>query len=325
MNRSQALRELELLENYEFDRGDAPVRLLTHLASEDTQVVMAALRAATGYMGLPGIWERVFEMAQSATNVEVRASANAALWPVMQEGGFWDWKPEESEETEDTELIEPVTPREVYEATKAHLLKRVDAPEEPAEVRHRCLESLGHVAFLPEVHQIVMRYYREAESPWSKISALYAMGLQQDEEFEGVVMEELHATHPAILCEAIHAAAGMALEEAWPLVADMLDHENKDVRFEAIAAVGWLAPSEDVDSIFESIAATRKDAWTRDAIDLGRQSFEERRREEAGEDADDGWRMDQVWDEIDRMTDGSVHPDDEDDSKGPPRPGRARR
>lgn len=331
MNRSQALRELELLENYEFDRGDAPVRLLTHLAGDDTEVVLAALRAATAYMGLPGIWERVLEIAQSATNEEVRASANAALWPVMQEGSFWDWKPEESEETEETEIIEPVTPREVYEASKLHLLSRVDNPDEPAEVRRRCLESLGHVAFLPEVRQIVLRHYREADSPWGKVSALYAMGLQQDDEFESIVMEELHATHPAILCEAIHAAAGMALEEAWPLVAEMLDHENRDIRYEAIAAVGWIAPFEEVGSILEGILAHRKDAWTRESIDLARESFEERRREEAGEDdIDDGWRMDQVWDEIDRMTDGSVRPDDDDDddnddSKGPPRPGRAKR
>lgn len=324
MNRSQALRELELLENYEFDRGDAPVRLLAHLATDDIEVTLAALKAATGYMGLPGIWERVFEMAQNAVNADVRAGANAALWPVMQEGSFWDWKPEESEETEETELVEPMVPREVYEATKAHLLRRVDAPEESAEVRRRCLESLGHVAFLPEVRQIVLRHYREATSPWSKVSALYAMGLQQDEEFEGIVMEELHATHPAILCEAIHAAAGMALEEAWPLVADMLDHENKDVRFEAIAAVGWIAPFEEVESIFRTIASEHKDAWTREAIDLGRQSLEERRREEMGEDPDDGWRMDQVRDEIDRMTDGSVRPDD-DDPKGTSGPGRARR
>lgn len=324
MNRSQALRELELLENYEFDRGDAPVRLLTHLASEDAGIVMAAVRAATAYMGLPGIWEKVIEMAQTSPSADIRAAANAALWPVMQEGGFWDWKPEESEETEDTELIEPTTPREVYESTKAHLLARVDSPTEPAEVRRRCIESLGHVAFLPEVRTIVLRHYREADSPWGKVSALYAMGLQQDEEFEAIVLEELQATHPAVLCEAIHSAGSMGLEEAWPIVADMLDHSNKDVRYEAIAAVGWIAPMEDAESILDTIASEHKDAWTREAIDLGRQSLEERRREEAGEDPDDGWRMDQVWDEIDRMTDGSVRSDDEDESDGP-RPGRARR
>lgn len=324
MNRSQALRELELLENYEFDRGDAPVRLLTHLASDDAQIVMAAVRAATAYMGLPGIWERIFEMAQSSPISDVRASANAALWPVMQEGGFWDWKPEPGDETEEAEIIEPTTPREVYETTKAHLLARVDNPAEPGEVRRRCLESLGHVAFLPEVRQIVLRHYREAESPWGKVSSLYAMGLQQDEEFESIVLEELHATHPAVLCEAVHSAAGMSLEEAWPLVSELLDHENKDVRYEAIAAVGWLAPSEEVETILDELASERKDAWSREAIELARQSFQERRREEMGEEADDGWRMDQVWDEIDRMTDGSAHPGDDSDPDAP-RPGRAKR
>ena len=324
MNRSQALRELALLENYEFDRGDAPVRLLTHLSSADLEIAMAAVRAATAYMGLPAIWERIFELAQNSPAVEIRASANAALWPIMQEGGFWDWKPEPAEETDETEIIEPTTPREVYEATKTHLLARVDSADEPDEVHRRCLESLGHVAFLPEVRQIVLRHYREAESHWDKISALFAMGLQQDEEFESIVLEELHSTQSGILCEAIHSAASMALEEAWPMVASMLDHPDKDVRYEAIAAVGWLAPMEEVGTVLDGIASEHKDDWTREAIELARQSLDERRREEAGEDPDDGWRMDQVWDEIDRMTDGTVRSDDEDESDGP-RPGRARR
>lgn len=326
MNRSQALRELELLENYEFDRGDAPVRLLIHLAGDDSEVVQAALRASTAYMGLPGIWERVLDLAQRAVDVDVRAAANAALWPVMQEGSFWDWKPEESEDgDEDTELIEPVTPRDVYEATKGHLLGRVDNTAEPVEVRRRCLESLGHVAFLPEVRQIVLRHYREAaDNPWGKVSAIYAMGLQQDDEFETIVMEELHATHPALLCEAIHASAGMALEEAWPVVSELLDHEDRDVRYEATAAIGWIAPLEEAEAILDELATRRKDPQSREAIDLARQSLEERKREEAGENPDDGWRMDQVWDEIDRMTDGTVRGDDDEDSSGP-RPGRAKR
>ncbi|MCB9495661.1 MAG: HEAT repeat domain-containing protein [Fibrobacteria bacterium] len=322
MNRSQALRELELLENYEFDRGDAPVRLLVHLGSQDLEVVLSALRTATVYMGAPGVWERVFEMAQSASLEEVRGAANAALWPVMQEGGFWDWKPEEADE--DTEVIEPLVPREIYEPTKGHLLTKVEQVAEPVEVRRRCLESLGHIAFLPEVKQIVLRLYRESENMWMKVSAVYAMGLQQEDEFESIVLEELHASHPALLAEAVHAAASLALEESWPLVQELLDHEDKDVRYEAVAAVGWLAPMEAVEEILSDISRRRRDARSREAVDLARQSLEERRREEAGENPDDGWRMDQVWDEIDRMTDGTVRDDDEEEDGGP-RPGRAKR
>ncbi|HQF56572.1 MAG TPA: hypothetical protein PK208_15745, partial [Fibrobacteria bacterium] len=82
MTRSQALKELELLENYEFDRGDAPGRLLVHLDSTDSEVVLAALRASVTYFGLPGIWERIFDLAAHAKDEEVRAVANATLWPV---------------------------------------------------------------------------------------------------------------------------------------------------------------------------------------------------------------------------------------------------
>ena len=79
MNRSQALKELELLENYEFDRADAPGRLLSHLDSEDSEVLVAALRASTGYFGLPGIWERAFDLALHAQDELRRASAVRAV------------------------------------------------------------------------------------------------------------------------------------------------------------------------------------------------------------------------------------------------------
>lgn len=303
MNRSHALKELELLENYEFDRADAPGRLLIHLDSTDSEVVLAALRASPGYFGLPGIWERVFEMATHARDEEVRAIANASLWPVMQDGAGWDWMPGEDDDI-DPEIPlppEPMVPREIYEATKRHLLAKVDALMEGMDVRRRCLEALGHIAFLPEVRELVLRFYQEAPNIWVKVSAIYAMGLVDDDEFEAIVVGHLSGTEPSLVSEAVHACANLRLEESWPTIHELTDHADEDVRFEAMAATGMLAPLAEAEHIIETLASEHRDAKSRDALRIATQALEERRLEESGED--EGWRMDQVRDEIDRMTD----------------------
>lgn len=303
MNRSQALKELELLENYEFDRADAPGRLLQYLESSDSEVVVAALRASTGYFGLPGIWERAFDLAVNATNEEVRAIANASLWPVLQDGAGWDWSPDEDEEPdpENPGPPEPLVPREIYDAAKTHLLSKVDANMETMDVRRRCLEALGHIAFLPEVRSLVLRFYQEAPNLWVKVSAIYAMGLVEDEEFQRIVLEELGSQHSALVAEAVHSCANLRLEEAWPLIEDFLEHADDDVRFEATASVGMLAPLDQADEILRRVASSRRDERSTEALAIAAQALEERRLEEAGDI--DGWRMDEVRDEIDRLTD----------------------
>lgn len=303
MNRTQALKELQLLENYEFDRSDAPGRLLSHLSSNDGEVVLAALRASTGYFGLPGIWERIFELAATAPDEETRAIANASLWPVMQDGSGWDWLPEEGEEI-DPEIPmppEPLVPREIYESTKSHLLAKVDAKMETMDVRRRCLEALGHIAFLPEVRALVLRFYQEAPTTLVKVSAIYAMGLVEDDEFEQIVVDELESTNPDLLSEAVHACANLRLEEIWPRVSLLVEHEDEDVRFEVLAATGMLVPLAEAESVMEQLASEYRDARARDALRIAAAALEERRLEESGED--EAWRMDQVRDEIDRMTD----------------------
>lgn len=303
MNRSQALKELELLENYEFDRADAPGRLLHYLESGDSEVVVAALRASTGYFGLPGIWERAFDLAINAANEEVRAIANASLWPVLQDGAGWDWSPDDDEEPdpENPGPPEPLVPREIYDAAKTHLLAKVDARMESMDVRRRCLEALGHIAFIPEVRNLVLRFYKEAPNLWVKVSAIYAMGLVEDEEFERIVLEELGSQQTALVAEAIHSCANLRLEEAWPLIEDLLEHAEEDIRFEATASVGMLAPLDQADEILQRLTKRHRDERSVEALAIAAQTLEERRLEEAGDI--DGWRMDDVRDEIDRLTD----------------------
>ena len=71
--------------------------------------------------------------------------------------------------------------------------------------------------------------------------------------------------------------------------------------------IGMLAPLEEVDGILATLAKRfHRDARLREALEIATQTLEERRLEEAGDL--DGWRMDQVRDEIDRLTDTSIDP-----------------
>lgn len=294
MNRAQALREIELLENFEFDRGDAASRLLHHLQNDDLEVVHAALRAAVNYFGFPGIYERVFQMAQDAEDEDVRAAANAALWPVIQDGADYEIPADPGEEDSD-----PGVPREIYEQTRDHLLSRVDAPMESMEVRRRCLEALGHLSFRPEVRATILRFYHEAPNPWVRLSAVYAMGLRRDDVFERLILEELYSKNSGILVEAVHSAANLGLEAAWPRVRELTAHVERDVRFEAIAAIGALAPLEEAKGLIEDLKKRlgRAGHYSQ-AFEFSQQALDNRKAEENG----DGWTMESVWDEIDEMT-----------------------
>jgi hypothetical protein len=62
-----------------------------------------------------------------------------------------------------------------------------------------------------------------------------------------------------------------------------------------------LAPLDQADEILQRIDKRRHDERTTEAVAIATQTLEERRLEEAGDI--DGWRMDEVRDEIDRLTD----------------------
>jgi uncharacterized membrane protein len=83
----------------------------------------------------------------------------------------------------------------------------------------------------------------------------------------------------------------------------LVEHEDEDVRFEVLAATGMLVPLAEADAVMEQLASQYRDARARDALRIAAAALEERRLEESGED--EAWRMDQVRDEIDRMTDTS--------------------
>ncbi|HOX51594.1 MAG TPA: hypothetical protein PKY05_08910, partial [Fibrobacteria bacterium] len=68
-----------------------------------------------------------------------------------------------------------------------------------------------------------------------------------------------------------------------------------------LAATGMLVPLAESESTMEDLSARFRDARSRDALRIAAAALEERRLEESGED--EAWRMDQVRDEIDRMTD----------------------
>ena len=237
---------------------------------------------------------KAFVKESEADDEDVRAAANASLWPVIQDGAAYEYPLEPG-----AEAPEPGVPQEIYEQTRDHLLTRVDAHMESMEVRRRCLEALGHLSFRADIRTTILRYYHEAPNPWVKLSAVYAMGLYKDDIFERLILEELYSKHAGILVEAVHAASNLGLEAAWPRIKEMTGHEDQDVRFEAIAAVGALAPVEEARTLLDALKKElATDEHFAQALEYADQLLDNRKAAISG----DGWTMENVWDEIDEMT-----------------------
>jgi HEAT repeat protein len=166
--------------------------------------------------------------------------------------------------------------RDFYHEVREFLLEKVDAPMESMEVRRRALEALGYLAFQPEVRSIVMRFYHQAPNPYVKVSALYAMGLVKDAVFEHLILEELYAANEPVLLEAIHSAACLELHAAQERLMALSKSPSTDVRYEAIVALGAVAPLSRLPDLLKSLESEEQNEEVREAIQAAKATLQQR-------------------------------------------------
>jgi HEAT repeat protein len=166
--------------------------------------------------------------------------------------------------------------REFYAEVREFLLAKVDAPMESMEVRRRALEALGYLSFQPEVRAIVLRFYHQAPNPYVKVSALYAMGLVKDAVFEHLILEELYSASEPVLLEAIHSSACQELHEAEERLLALAKSPVSDVRYEAVVALGSVAPLSRLPDILQSLEAVERNEEVKEAIQLARSTLQQR-------------------------------------------------
>ncbi len=291
----QILKRIEDIGNRDFDGVDVTKLLKGYLLSEDQEIILSAMQAASNYVSDESLFQEILKMAHDYPEEEIRAMANSCLGAVIQDG---------------LEFEEELPPgfkggcaqvsREFYQNVREYLLAKVDAPMESMEVRRRALEGLGYLGFLPSIRQIVMRFYHQAPNPYVKVSALYAMGLIKDAVFERLILEELYSVSEPVLLEAIHSAASLELHESVERLLQLAKSTSQDVRYECIVALGGIAPLAKLPEIIRILEKDEPSEEVREAIVVAKSCLKQRLMLNKGENIwDDGLILSEIEDILD--------------------------
>jgi HEAT repeat protein len=98
--------------------------------------------------------------------------------------------------------------------------------EDNAILRKRALESFGFSS-RPEIATLIESAFERADSTWIA-SALRAMGRSQDERWKEEVVSRLLDEDPLIKFAAVEAAGQLGIEDAVPILIQILDDEEED-------------------------------------------------------------------------------------------------
>lgn len=133
---------------------------------------------------------------------------------------------------------------EVEELTPSRLLRveecllRLVASEDTKLVHRRAVEALGFSS-RKEVNGLIEKAYNSADFEW-QTTALYAMGRSANSRWNSRVLKMLDHNQPMIRAEAASAAGELEIGEAKPILLEMLDDSDIDVRMASIWALSQI-------------------------------------------------------------------------------------
>jgi hypothetical protein len=293
-DKSLILKRIEAIGNRETDAMDSARQLREFLDSSDNEIVLTAIQASAPFVADQPLFEKILFLAQQHADEEVRGMSASCLGNIIFDGlEFEDDLPE------GMEIPTPLAHPEFYATVKDFLFSRVDALMESMEVRRRVVEALGHLAWKPDVREIVLRFYREAPNPWVKVSALYAMGLVRDPVFERILLEELYSESEHVLIEAAHASHMLQLHAAEKRLEELARHPSVDVRYEAVVALATVGALQGLPAMLSTIESENEgSADIAEAIEQARGILKQRSMVESGEEI---WNDQRILHEIDEM------------------------
>jgi len=211
------------------------------------------------------------DMAENDPDIDVRACAASALATYIYMGE-----------------VEDISPAKLKQAEEC--LLRLVTGSDSAVVRRRALESLGYSS-REEVNGLIKDAYSSNDQDWLS-SALIAMGRSANSDWNPSVLKMLTHTQPGIRAEAASAAGELEIRSARPLLLDLLEDSDIDVRMAAIWALSQVGGTR-VRKTLEKLLETTDDDEEADQIDkaLENLDFTEEMRElallEIAEDGDE--------------------------------------
>jgi HEAT repeat protein len=131
-------------------------------------------------------------------------------------------------------------------------------------VRRRALESIGYSG-RAEVPSLIEAAFTSGDQEWVATSLL-AMGRSADDRWEGSVLSKLDDRLPVLRAEAARAAGELEVFEAIPVLIELIDDSNEDVRTAAIWSLSQIG-GEGVREALESLLARTEDEAELDYIE----------------------------------------------------------
>jgi len=174
------------------------------------------------------------DMSEHDPDIEVRASAAAALATYIFMGEVEDISPSKLKRVEECLLS---------------LISGSDA----TLVRRRALETLGFSS-RKEVIGLIKDAYISNDVDW-QVSALFAMGRSANSRWNPQVLKKLSHNDPGVRAEAASAAGELEIIEAVPTLLELLEDPDLDVRMASIwslSQVGGAGVREALENLLET-------------------------------------------------------------------------
>ena len=268
---------------------------VARIALKDQQpaVRIRAIRILNEYE-LVDLLPAFLDLSEHDPEVEVRAAATSALATYIYKG--------------EVEEISPAKLKRVEQ----HLLGLIENDNNTL-VRRRALEALGFSS-RKEVIGLIENAYTSKDMDWV-ITALRAMGRSANSQWNLKVLKMLTHTQPGVRAEAADAAGELEIQDAPPMLVELLEDSDIDVRMAAIWSLSQIG-GEGVRKALENQLENTDDDEEADQIEkaLENLDFTDEMRDlallEIPEDGDD--ENESLDDDYDETIDDLISEDEED-------------
>ena len=139
--------------------------------------------------------------------------------------------------------------------------------DQPSQIQRRALEALSYSS-RPEVSIYILEAYDNASEDWIA-SAVFAMGRSFDHQYSEKVFDKLQHTSPKVRLEAVRACGELILEDAVPVILDLLD-DLPEIRGASIWALSQIGGEDAGPAIHQLLDGEVSD----DEVELIQQALE---------------------------------------------------
>ena len=284
----ELLRKIAEIPSWDADYTSLYRELLSDPSPEVRKLCLAAFWDSGGEEDL----DSILEIARNDPDAGVRAQACSTLGIFVYEGA----------------MVEELD-ADQYEALREFLMGRLRDESEDIDVRRYSLESLGFDGE-DEIAEMLKWAYEQEDPRW-QASAVFAMGRASGLTWTTQIVAALDSENRMVKLAAVKAASEGYCEEATPKLRNLALCDDRDVRLEAIWALGRTGGP----GALETLEMCLRDA-DEDVREMAQGSIEEYEILANIDEDDEDWDEDLEYGGLSEDWDGEDPFDDEEPTDG---------